>query len=108
MDLEQEQPAMMPVAWHSHPVALDPLMARAVKRVVWHVSGDEVSLTLRITGQRGIMAQEIEVSLITVVGAVNQPLATPTMALHARSLTLSLDGDARTGTLLLPSLIYHT
>ena len=108
MDLEQEQPAMMPVAWHSHPVALDPLMARAVKRVVWHVSGDEVSLTLRVTGQRGIMAQEIEVSLITVVGAVNQPLATPTMALHARSLTLSLDGEARTGTLLLPSLIYHT
>ena len=106
MDLEREQEAMMPVAWHSHPVALEPLMGRVVKRVVWHLSGGPVDLTLRVTGQRGIMAGDSDVSRMMVTGTVDQPLATPVMTVPCRTLRLLLDGEARTGTLLLPTLFY--
>ena len=107
LDLENEQESVMPVAWQTHPVALDALMAHAVKRVVWHVSGEAVSLTLGLQGQRGIMAGDVAVSTITVAGAVHQPLAAPTPAWRVRSVRLAVTGEAQTGTLLLPSLIYH-
>jgi hypothetical protein len=106
LDLEREQAATMSVEWHSHPVALHPLMGQAVHRVVWHVVGEDVSLTLRVTGQRGIMAQDADVNVTTVVGRVEQPLAAPTLAIRARTLRLAIDGEALTGTLLLPTLIY--
>lgn len=106
LDLEQEQEATMPVAWRTHPIALDALMARPVRRVVWHVTGPEVSLTLRVTGQRGIMAQERDVSVTTVSGAVDQPLATPAVMVPARTVRLDMTGEARTGTLLLPTLLH--
>lgn len=106
LDLENEGAAAMPVAWRSHPVAVDHLMAQPVKRVVWHMSGDDVSLTLRVTGQRGIMAREVEVSRMTVTGAVNTPLASPTLAMHVRTLCLEVAGEALTGALLMPCLIY--
>lgn len=106
LDLEREQTATMPVAWRSHPVALHALMGQAVHRVVWHVLGEEVSLTLRVKGQRGIMAQETDVNVTTVEGRVEQPLATPTLAIQARTVRLAVDGEALTGTLLLPTLLY--
>ena len=106
LDLERETAAMMPVAWHSHPVAQHPLMGEAVHRVVWHVSGGETDLTLKVVGQRGIMAQDRDVSVITVEGIVDQLLASPTMAVQSRTMRLSLDGEARSGTLLLPTLVY--
>ena len=81
-------------------------MGQAVHRVVWHVLGEEVSLTLRIKGQRGIMAQETDVNVTTVEGRVEQPLATPTLAIQARTVRLAVDGEALTGTLLLPTLLY--
>ena len=108
LDLEDEQVSVMPVKWCAHPVALHPLLASPLRRAVWHLSGDEVDLTLRVTGQRGIMAQESEVSVITVAGAVNQPLATAPMLVPARTLRLSLDGTATTGTLLLPTCLYQS
>ena len=106
MDLEQETTTTMPVTWHSHPVALDPLMAAAIHRVVWHICSDEVSLTLNVKGQRGIMAQDCVVSNMTINGPVDQPLATPTMAVRGRTMRLTLDGEAMSGTLVLPALIY--
>ena len=106
LDLEQEQTGAMAVSWRSHPVALHPLMGEAIHRVVWHLSSDEASLTLTVDGQRGVMAGDFTMSLVTVNGAVSQPLATPTMARQARSLVLAMTGEARTGTLLLPTLIY--
>jgi hypothetical protein len=108
LDLEQEQQAMMDVAWHSHPVSLHALMGHAVKRVLWHVVSDDADLSLCVKGQRGIMSQDLDLSLITVQGAIDQPLASPTMAIHARTLTLMLDGTARTGTLLLPTIVYYS
>ena len=106
LDLEHEQQAVMPVAWRSHPVPLDALMAQRGRRVVWHVRGDDVDVALRLTGQRGIMGQEQDVSLVTVNGAVDQPLATPAVAVPTRTVTFAMDGTASSGTLLLPTLIY--
>ena len=106
LDLEHEQLAVMPVAWRSHPVPLDALMAQRVRRVVWHMRGDEVDVALRLTGQRGIMGQEQGVSLIMVNGAVVQQLATPAVAVKSRTVTLAMDGTASSGTLLLPTVIY--
>ena len=108
LDLEQENVAAMPVVWHSHPVALHPLLGQAVHRVVWHVSSDAVDLTLRVTGQRGIIAQDSDVSVMTVTGEVNHPLATPTIAIRARTFRLVVEGTARSGTLLLPTLVYSS
>lgn len=108
LDLEREQPGMMDVAWHSHPIELHPLMGLRVKRVVWHVVSDDADLSLQVKGQTGIMALEQDVSQIIVQGSINKPLASPTMAIHARTLTLALDGTARTGTLLMPSLIFSS
>ncbi len=52
------------------------------------------------------MAMDGDVSVIAVAGAVEHPLAAPTVMVPCRTLRLSLDGAARSGTLLLPSLIY--
>ena len=96
------------MAWQTHPIALHPLMGRALHRMVWHVSGDDVALTLKVTGQRGIMAQDCDMSVTRVTGMVDQPLATPTVAWRARTLRLAIDGTARSGTLLLPTMIYSS
>lgn len=106
LDLEQEQPAMQPVAWHTHPLALHPLLGEAIHRVVWHLSSEGASLTLNVEGQRGVMTGDIILSQMTVTGAVSQPLASPTMVRQVRTLRLSMAGEARTGSLLLPTLIY--
>ncbi len=106
LDLEHEEAAEVPVKWHSHPFALDLLMARAVRRVVWHVVSDGAELSLQVIGQRGIMAQDESVGLVTVSGAINQPLAFAPMAVRARTLRLEVSGTATTGTLLQPTLIY--
>ena len=107
LDLEQEQPGVMDVEWHSHPLALHPLMERPIKRVVWHVDSDDANLTLSVNGQWGIMAQDREVSRIVVNGAVNQPLASPTITVPARTMTLHMSGTASSGTLLMPFLAYN-
>lgn len=106
MDLEHEVAGVMPVAWHSHPIEMNPLMGRPVRRVVWHVRGEELELTLRVTGQRGIMAMDNDVSLMAVTGIAEHPLAAPTVMVPCRTMRLSLDGMAQSGTLLLPTLIY--
>ncbi len=108
LDLEQEQVATVPVEWVSHPVALSPLLGSSLARVVWHTTGRAVDLSLKVTGQRGIMAQDSDVSLITVAGDIDQPLATAPMAVRARTVRLSVTGTARSGALLLPILLYHT
>ena len=97
----------MDVEWHSHPIALHPLMGKPIKRVVWHVVSDNADLTLRVNGQRGIMAQDRELSHIVVNGAVDQPLASPVVTAPARTISLHLTGTASTGTLLLPFLANH-
>lgn len=106
LDLEQEQAALMPVSWRTHPVALHPLMGEAVHRVVWHLTTTASVLTLKVIGQRGVMAQDIDVSVMNVSGAADQPLAAPTMAWQCRTLRLDVSGTACSGTLLLPALIY--
>lgn len=52
------------------------------------------------------MAQDQSVGLVTVSGAINQPLAFVPMAVRARTLRLEVSGTATTGTLLQPTLIY--
>ena len=82
------------------------MLARTVRRVVWHVKSDGADVTLRVIGQRGIMAQDQDVSLVTVNGAINQPLAAAPIRVTARTLSLEMNGTAMSGTLLLPTLIY--
>lgn len=106
LDLEQECGATMSVAWHSQPVGLDGLMGSRIRRVVWQVRGDDVNLTLKVTGQRGIMAQDQDVCVMVVNGPVDQPLASATMVLPARTFRLTATGEAVSGTLLLPCLLF--
>ena len=105
LDLEREKAAEAPVKWHSHPIALSPLMSRKARRVVWHLSSAGADLTLRVTGQWGIMAIDRDVSIINVTGTIDQPLATAPILVPARTLRLQMSGMATTGTLLLPTLI---
>lgn len=106
LDLEREQEVTCPVRWQSHPVAIDSLMGQPLCRLVWHVRGRGLALTLQAIGQRGIMALDVDVSRIVVNGDVEQPLATPTVATRMRTLRLDVSGMASTGTLLLPCLVY--
>jgi hypothetical protein len=53
------------------------------------------------------MAQDHEVSRIVVNGLVNQPLASPTITVPARTMTLHMSGTASSGTLLMPFLAYN-
>ena len=101
LNLELESDGMLPVEWKSHPVPLHVLMGHAVHRVVWHVLSDEADLLLKVTGQRGIMSQDQDVSVLTVTGPISQPLAAPTLAVQARTLRLELTGTARSGTLVI-------
>jgi len=106
LDLEREQDEMCAVRWYSHPIALDPLLATAVRRVVWHVKGSAEELSLRVTGQRGVMDMDCDLSVITVTGDVSTPLAAATVAWPARTLRLEATSVAASGSLLLPSLVY--
>ena len=106
LDLEREQAAVVPVAWHSHPVPTHPLLGMTVKRVAWHVSSSEAQLTLKVVAQRGIMAQDSDMSVTTVAGTIDQPLAAPVMAVRSRTVRLQIDGTAASGTLLLPTLLH--
>ena len=106
LDLEHEAAATMPVKWQTHPVAVHPLLGGTVARVLWHVTSGAAALTLKVSGQRGIMSQEQDVSVITVAGAIDQPLATAPMTVRMRTLRLVLTGTAATGTLLLPTILY--
>lgn len=108
LDLEREASVMQPVTWHSHPVALHSMMSRAVHRVVWHLVSDAADLSLKVTGQRGIMCQDRDVSIMRVNGEIEQPLASPTMAIKARTLRFAMEGQAMSGTLLLPTLVYSS
>jgi hypothetical protein len=108
LDLEREASGMQPVTWHSHPVALHPLMSCAVHRVVWHLVSDAADLSLKVTGQRGILCQDRDVSIMTVNGKIEQPLASSTMAVKARTLRFAVEGQAMSGTLLLPTLVYSS
>ena len=105
-DLEREQAGVMPVAWHSHPVGLDTLMGHRIRRVVWHVKGEDVDLVLKVTGQRGIMDGEQDVSVIEVSGAASQPLATAPVLVPSRTFRLMATGQAMSGTLLLASVLF--
>lgn len=102
LDLEHEQQAVMPVAWMTHPMAVDTLLQGRVRRVVWHLSGTG-DLELKVVGQRGIMAQDRDVSRITVAGGIDQPLATAPVLVPCRTLRLHLQGTATAGTLILPA-----
>lgn len=114
LDLEQEEPAMLPVEWRTHPMSMHHVTASAtchvmgdeVRRVLWHLITPDASLTLRLTGQTGIMAGDVPLSEITLRGAVNQPLAVSLVARRVRTLRLHLSGEAFTGTLLLPTTVY--
>ena len=108
LDLEREQEAVMPVTWDSHPVALDSWMGAPVGRVLWHISAPECDLTLRLVGQRGVMAGDADMSVITVTGAVNQPLAAPVVRWPSRTARLVMSGTARSGSLLLPAVLYRS
>ncbi len=101
LDLEREAVGLLPVEWQSHPVPLHVLMGRAVHRVVWHVVSDEADLLLKVKGQRGIMSQDVDVSVLTVTGPISRPLASPTLAVQARTLRLEVAGTARSGTLVI-------
>ena len=105
LDLEQEEDVVCPVRWLSHPVALDVLPRKAVRRVVWHLKGSQVELTLRVTGQRGIMCRDEDVNVMTVAGEVEVPLASPMVLWPARTVRLEVDGMAKSGCLLLPTRI---
>ena len=105
LDLEREEAAEVPVKWHSYPIVLSPLMARRARHVVWHVSSAGADLTLRVTGQWGIMDIDRDVSLINVAGVIDQPLAAAPILVPARTMRLMMSGMATTGTLLLPTLI---
>ena len=105
LDLERETAAVMPVAWQSHPVTVDGLLSGRVGRVVWRLKGHG-DLSLKVVGQRGIMAQDRDVSLITVAGDIGQPLASAPMLVPVRTVRLSVEGSATTGTLLLPTTLY--
>ena len=107
LDLEREQEAVMPVTWMTHPVALDTLLQGRVRRVVWHLSG-RGDLSLKVIGQRGIMAGDSDVSRVTVSGDIDQPLATAPMLVPARTVRLLVEGTATSGTLLLPTTLYLT
>jgi len=107
VDLEQEQPATMPVVWQSHPLTLHPLLAMVVQRAVWHVMGEDLSLTLTVSGQRAILAsQSQEIVTMQITGNASLPLATPLVHRRARTLTLSATGTAPTGTMLLSTLLW--
>ena len=116
MDLERELPAAMPVLWHTHPVSLHPvtggrvchMVGDLVKRMVWHLVADDASLTLRVTGQMGVMAGDVPLSEITLHGPARQPLACAVVSRRVRTVRLVVSGTAATGTLLLPAILQAT
>lgn len=85
--------------WQSHPIVTH----RPVE-VVWQVLGHG-TMTLEVTGERGLSCHGFVVGRLRVSGSVNAPLRQRLVSPPVRTLRLHVSGTATTGTLLLPTIL---
>lgn len=85
--------------WQSHPI----VSPRPVE-VVWQVMGDG-TVTLALTGERGISCHGFVLGRLRVSGTINAPLRQRLLSPPLRTLRLHATGIAASGTLLLPAIV---
>ena len=102
-DLCTEVPGTMAVAYLSHPIALNSWFDTVPRRVLWNVDGEGLDLTLRLRGARGVNCHGFEVNSMRVHGALHTPVSLSVVAQPLRTVRLSIDGTAPSGTLVLPT-----
>ena len=85
--------------WQSQPFS-----HTAPHEVVWEVFGDG-TLTLEVTGERGISCHGFIVGRLSVTGQVNAPLRQRLVPQPLRTVRLSVRGTCNSGTLVLPVVI---
>ena len=107
-DLCVEVPSTMAVAYRSHPIALNSWLDTVPRRVLWNVDGDNMDLTLRLRGARGINCHGFEISSIGVHGALHTPISLSVVAQPLRTVRLSIEGTAQSGTLILPTHLQYS
>ncbi len=73
------------------------------RRVLWNVDGEGLDLTLRLRGARGVNCHGFEVNSMRVHGALHSPVSLSVVAQPLRTVRLSIDGTAPSGTLILPT-----
>ena len=91
------------IAYLSHPIALNSWFDTVPRRVLWNVDGEGLDLTLRLRGARGVNFHGFEVNSMRVHGALHTPVSLSVVAQPLRTVRLSIDGTAPSGTLILPT-----
>lgn len=100
LDLCREQPvSVQTIEWQSQPI-----VSAAPHEVVWQVMGDG-TLTLEVTGERGISCHGFVVGQLRVSGQVNAPLRQRLVPQPLRTVRLSVRGTCNSGMLVLPLFV---
>lgn len=100
LDLTVEDDTELPVEYQSHPVTVDALMRFPVKAVTWCVTGDDASLSLELTGERGASCHGFRMARLRASGRLSAPLHVPLVAPPCRTVRLHIAGSALTGTVI--------
>lgn len=97
LDLSHEESlTAQTVCWQSHP-----MVTSAPAEVVWQVMGNG-TLTLEVTGERGISCHGFLVGRLQASGHVNAPVRQRLVSPPLRTVRLSVSGTCRSGMLVLP------
>ena len=97
LDLTAERQAMMDVEWLSEPVECP----KPLRRIMWQVYGDDVSLRLDVLGERGVSCHGFLVNRLEVTGRVAAPIVVPLFAPPLRTMRRRITGRAATGAFLI-------
>lgn len=96
LDINAEQATSQHIIYRSYPIIVDFIL----KNIKWHVSGDNVALTLQLTGENGKSCHGDILNKMKVTGNISAPITIPLYAPQRRTIRIIIDGTANCDTML--------
>ncbi|MEG2674443.1 MAG: hypothetical protein RR938_04960 [Muribaculaceae bacterium] len=92
IDINCEQaPANQHISYRTHPIPLN----SPLQGIKWHLSSDEFTSTLRVTGENGISNYGDILNEIKITGRLTTPLHIPIFAPQKRTIRLVIEGNVQ-------------
>lgn len=110
LDLSQEDDGVLNVYYLSHPIEIDYIMRKAIKRITWKLFTPQgvnglFAFRLSLRGERGSSCHGFIISQVSATGTVAAPLSRPVINIPSRTMRLEVDATLPSQSLLLPTTI---
>lgn len=110
LDLSQEDDGVLNVYYLSHPIEIDYIMRKAIKRITWNLFTPQgvnglFAFRLSLRGERGSSCHGFIISQVSATGTVAAPLSRPVINIPSRTMRLEVDATLPSQSLLLPTTI---